>query len=56
VKELRGMSFVLRHVIRRGETLLVEGEEVRIFAIEDPSDAKRIKAVSIPGEILSQWL
>ncbi len=55
VQEIRGKSFVLRHVIRRGETVLVEGEETRIFAIEDPADPKRIKAVAIPGDILAQW-
>jgi 4-hydroxybenzoyl-CoA thioesterase len=54
--EKRGKSFVLRHVIRRGDTVLVEGEEVRIFAIEDPADAKRIRAVAIPDDILAQWV
>ncbi len=55
VMEVRGKSFVLRHVIRRGEMVLVEGEETRIFAIEDPVDPKRVKAVAIPDEILAQW-
>lgn len=55
VAETRGKSFVLRHVIRRGDTVLVEGEETRIFAIEDPNDSKRIKAVPIPEDILAQW-
>lgn len=55
VKEVRGKSFILSHIIRRGETVLAEGEEPRIFAIEDPTNAKRIKAVAIPEEILSQW-
>lgn len=53
--EIRGKSFVLRHIIRRGETVLVEGEEIRIFAIEDPANPKRIKAVAIPDNILAQW-
>ncbi|MCF8200182.1 MAG: acyl-CoA thioesterase [Sulfuritalea sp.] len=56
VAEIRGKSFVLRHVIRRGDTVLVEGEEIRIFAIEDPADPKRIKAVPIPEDILAQWV
>ena len=46
---------VLKHVIRRGETVLAEGEEKRIFAIEDPADPKRIKAVAIPESLLAQW-
>ncbi len=53
--EKRGKSFVLRHVIRRGDTVLVEGEETRIFATEDPIDPRRIKAIPIPEDILAQW-
>lgn len=56
VAEKRGKSFVLKHVIRRGDTVLVEGEETRVFAIEDPDDPKRIKAVPIPEDILAQWM
>lgn len=55
VAEIAGKSFTLKHVIRRGETVLVEGEEKRIFAIEDPADPKRIKAVGIPAPLLEQW-
>ncbi|MDP2826889.1 MAG: hypothetical protein Q8O52_29910 [Sulfuritalea sp.] len=55
IAEIKGKSFVLKHVIRRGETVLAEGEEKRIFAIEDPADPKRIKAVAIPDSLLAQW-
>lgn len=55
VAEIAGKSFTLNHVIRRGATVLVEGQEKRIFAIEDPADPKRIKAVSIPAYLLEQW-
>lgn len=44
-------SFVMRHIARRGDTVLVEGREVRVFAIRDPEDAKRIKAIPIPEDI-----
>ncbi len=46
-------SFVMRHVARRGETVLVEGREVRVFAIRDPADATRIKAIPVPADIKS---
>ncbi len=55
VAEISGKAFVLKHVIRRGDTVLVEGEEKRIFAIEDPANPKRIKAVAIPDSLLAQW-
>src|SRR3982751_6002641 len=32
VPEWRARSFVMRHLIRRGETLLVDGREIRVFA------------------------
>jgi hypothetical protein len=49
-------------VIRRGETVLVEGEEKRIAISPSrtmsaaPADPKRIKAVGIPADyLLEQW-
>jgi len=41
-------GFVFRHVIRRGEEVLVEGQEVRIFARRSPDDPRRIQAVAAP--------
>lgn len=55
IVEISGKAFILKHVIRRGDTVLAEGEEKRIFAIEDPADPKRIKAVAIPESLLAQW-
>ena len=51
VIEWKTKSFVVRHVARRGETVLAEGREVRVFAIQDPEDILRIKAILIPEDI-----
>jgi 4-hydroxybenzoyl-CoA thioesterase len=51
VVEWRGKSFVMRHVIRRGDTKLAEGREVRVFARRHPDDPARIQAVEIPPDI-----
>jgi 4-hydroxybenzoyl-CoA thioesterase len=51
VDEWREKSFVMRHVIRRGDATIAEGREVRIVAIRHPDDASRIRAVKIPEEI-----
>ena len=51
VEEWRSKSFVMRHVARRGETILCEGREVRVFAIQHPEDPLRIKAITIPDDI-----
>ena len=51
VYEWRNKSFIMRHVARRGDTVLCEGREVRVFATQDPEDTLRIKAVVIPEDI-----
>ena len=44
-------TFRHRHVIKRGDTMLCEGTEVRAFVIRDPADPERIKAIPIPEDI-----
>jgi len=51
IAEWRGKTFVLKHVIRRGDDVLVEGQEVRLFARRHPTDPKRIEAVPAPDDI-----
>lgn len=51
VVEWRRKSFVLQHRIRRGDTLIVEGREVRVFARRDPNDPRRIQAVTPPEDV-----
>ena len=52
VTEWRRKSFVMTHRIRRGETLLVEITEVRVFARRkgDGSDPHAIEAVPVPQD------
>ena len=49
VAEWRNRSFVMRHVVRRGDTVLVEATEVRIFARRTQKEPPRIEAVAIPA-------
>ena len=51
VEQWNNKSFVMRHVACRGDTVLVEVREVRVFAVRDPDDPKRIRAVPIPEDI-----
>lgn len=48
IAEWRNRSFVMRHVIHRGEEVLVEATEVRIFARRVAGEPARIEAVAIP--------
>lgn len=54
VVEWRGKSFVMAYVIRRGDTVLVEGREVRVFARRHPTDPVRIQAVHVPAAV-REW-
>lgn len=51
VDEWRGKSFVMSHIIRRGDDVLVEGRTVRVFARRHPDDPARIQAVEAPASI-----
>jgi 4-hydroxybenzoyl-CoA thioesterase len=44
-------SFVMKHEIRRGDELLAEGRDVRVFATRHPDDPKRMRAIPIPEDI-----
>jgi 4-hydroxybenzoyl-CoA thioesterase len=51
IDEWRGKSFVMKHIVRRGDKVLVEGQETRVFARRHPDDPKRIQAVVPPEDI-----
>jgi hypothetical protein len=41
----------MKHVVRRGDDVLVEAQETRVFARRHPEDRKRIQAVLPPEEV-----
>ena len=49
VSEWRNRSFVMRHTVRRGDEVIVEATEVRIFAKRVPGERARIEAIAIPA-------
>ena len=51
VEEWAVKTFRQRHVIRRGDTVLCEGTEVRAFCIRDANDPERIRAIPIPEDL-----
>jgi 4-hydroxybenzoyl-CoA thioesterase len=51
VEEWAVKTFRQRHVVKRGDTLLCEGTEVRAFCIRDPNDPDRIRAIPIPEDL-----
>ena len=51
VTEWRNKAFLLSHRFTRGDTLLLEGKETRIFVVPHPDDPARIKAIPVPEEV-----
>jgi 4-hydroxybenzoyl-CoA thioesterase len=51
IPEWRGKSFVQRYVCKRGDDLIMECDEVRIFAGRKEGDPSAIRALAIPEEI-----
>jgi len=51
VTEWGAKTFKLSHRFSRGEKLLLEGAETRIFVTAHPDDPKRMKSVPVPKEV-----
>lgn len=51
IEEWAAKTFRHRHVVRRGDTVLCEGTEVRAFVVRDPADATRIRVIPVPEDI-----
>ena len=51
IDEWRARSFVMKHIIRRGDDVLVEGTEIRVFARRNSGDPRRIEAVAPPEDV-----
>jgi 4-hydroxybenzoyl-CoA thioesterase len=51
VEEWAVKTFRQRHVVRRGDTVLCEGTEVRAFCVRDANDPERIRAIPIPDDL-----
>src|SRR5215470_6853545 len=53
IAEFRRSSFDVRHRLFSGDTLAVEGFETRVWTIWDPENPGRLKAQSVPPEVIS---
>lgn len=51
VESWAAKTFVHRHVVRRGDTVICEGTETRAFVRKHPDDPDRIQAIPIPDDI-----
>ena len=51
VVEWRRKVFIQRHVVTRGDDLICESDETRIFCVRDAQDRRRIHSIAIPDDI-----
>lgn len=54
VAEVRRSSFDIRHELKKGETLCVEGFETRVWTVRDP-DTGKITSAPVPEEIRARF-
>lgn len=51
VEEWRERAFVQKHVVMRGEELICEGLETRMFVRQDPLRGGRLRGIAVPPDI-----
>jgi len=51
VREWRPKVFVQHHRVTRGETLICEGTEMRVFVRRDADNPDRLRAIPVPDDI-----
>ncbi len=51
IREWQRKAFVQQHRILRGQTLICEGTETRIFVRRDEEDPSRLRSIPVPDDI-----
>ena len=51
IEEWRDKAFIQMHRVTRGDELICEGREVRVFVKRDAADADRLRAIPVPEDI-----
>jgi 4-hydroxybenzoyl-CoA thioesterase len=51
VEEWRDKVFIQHHRVMRGEELVCEGRETRVFVKRDAEDRDRLRAIAVPEDI-----
>ena len=54
VETWNAKTFIQKHVITRGDDLICESLETRIFCKRDPQDRKRIYSIPVPPDVLER--
>jgi 4-hydroxybenzoyl-CoA thioesterase len=52
--EVKRSSVSIEHRIRRGDTLLVEGFETRVWVMQDPNDPTKLRSRELPAQLANR--
>ncbi len=55
ISEWRGKVFVVEHIVKNRGEVVVEGREVRVWALRDPNNPEGLKAGTIPPEVMAKF-
>jgi 4-hydroxybenzoyl-CoA thioesterase len=55
IGEWRSKLFLVQHRVRNGDQIVVEGHELRVWALRDPADPDNMKAGIVPEEIRASF-
>jgi 4-hydroxybenzoyl-CoA thioesterase len=55
IGEWRNKVFVVEHRVHNGGSIIVEGREVRVWGLRDPSNPEGLKAGVIPKEVIARF-
>ena len=51
IEEWRNKAFIQKHTVTRGDDLICESTETRVFCVRDAADRRRIHAIPVPEDI-----
>ena len=51
IEEWRNKAFIQMHLVTRGDALICEGREVRVFVVRDAAEHDRLRAILVPDDI-----
>ena len=56
VEEWREKIFVVKHIVKKGNEIIVEGTEIRACVVKDEKSSRGIRAEPMPSDVVSKFV
>ena len=56
VDDWKGKTFIVKHVVKKENKVIVEGTEVRVCVVKDDESPKGIRAEPMPSDVVQKFL